>query len=126
MMADDDNGAGAGAGIVGRTDGAADEGLGAEDAEVVAGDETGPHQDGRRIGSDDTVEGRQTHAGLVGEAAIGGDALEWAGIGLKLAGEIPGEQAVRADVDSAGNAAVFRVAESYQLVRIWHGKIAEH
>jgi hypothetical protein len=52
--------------------------------------------------------------------------LKWAWICLKLAGEIPREQTVSADVDSAGNAAVFRVAEIHQLVGILYGELAEH
>ncbi len=46
VVAEDDDCSAAGGGVVGWSDGAAEERLGAEDAEVVAGDETGWGNDG--------------------------------------------------------------------------------
>ncbi len=51
------------------------------------------------------------HADFLREAAVGGYALEGAGIVFELAREAPGKHVVAAEIDAAENAAVQGFAE---------------
>src|ERR1035438_9476798 len=125
MVTEDDDGAGARCGVVRGSYGAAHERLGAEDTEVIAGNQVDWSKDGGWIPGR-SVLGGEMNAGFVSEAAVCGDPLKRAGIRLQLTGEIPGKEAVGAKIDAAGNACSIVVSERYQLLRIANGKVAEH
>ena len=125
MIAQDCDGSASGGRIVGGSDGAAEKGLGTEKTEIVAGDQTRGDKDGGRVGILSDLVRRWTQANLRRKAAVGGDALERTRIGLKLAGKVPGEQAVIAKVHAAYDPSTIGLVEGDQLLRVTHRKVAQ-
>ena len=85
----------------GRDEGTAEERGGSEDGEVVVGNHAGGELGGRAAG---VVGVCVADADVRGEAGVGGDSLEGAGVGFELTGEVPGDEVVEADVDAAVDA----------------------